>query len=58
MWDVLSDDLAVEIVKESLSRSTTHEMPFGDPNVAALTLRDCAYLAGSGDNISVVVLVF
>jgi len=42
----------VAIVKDAL---VTYA---GDANLAAIKLRDWAFLSGSGDNISVIVVVF
>jgi len=50
VWDMVSDELAVTIVKNSLASNS-------DPTLAAVTLRDFAYLLGSTDNISVVIIV-
>jgi len=46
VWDVLSDQEAVEIVARAN----------GDPARASTRLRDAAYLLGSDDNISVIVV--
>mmetsp|Transcript_25184 Transcript_25184/g.35282 ORF Transcript_25184/g.35282 Transcript_25184/m.35282 type:complete len:561 (-) Transcript_25184:439-2121(-) len=47
VWDKVSDEEAVSIVA-----------PISDPEKAAIKLRDWAYLKGSDDNISVVVVRF
>jgi len=44
LWDVVSNDKAVEIVEK-----------YPDPTRAATALRDYAHLLGSLDNISVIV---
>jgi serine/threonine protein phosphatase PrpC len=51
VWDLLSDQTAVDLVRESLfvRRET--------PAEAAVRLRTLAYVAGSTDNISVVVVL-
>jgi len=49
-FDVITDQEAVDIVKSSLVTNR-------DPNVAATALRDRAFLLGSGDNISVIVII-
>jgi serine/threonine protein phosphatase PrpC len=49
VWDVLSDDMAVRVVHDSLQSSH-------DAHAAATMLRDWAYLDGSVDNITVVVV--
>ena len=48
VWDVVSDAEACRIVAHALADGS-------DAAGAAARLRDCAYLNGSGDNISVVV---
>ena len=48
VWDVVSDEDGCRVVSGSLAR-------FNNPSMAAAALRDCAYLNGSGDNISVLV---
>jgi Leucine-rich repeat (LRR) protein/serine/threonine protein phosphatase PrpC len=47
IWDVISDDQAVALVKEYGARSFA---------MAAVALRDCAYSAGSTDNLSVLII--
>ncbi len=47
IWDVLSNEQVVEMVKSSSS-----------PQQAAIMLRDMAYQLGSQDNISVIVVTF
>lgn len=47
VWDILTDDEAVSIVA-----------PIGDPEKAAIKLRDVAYEKGSDDNITVIVIRF
>ena len=47
VWDVLSDEEAVRIVRADVA---------ADCALAAAKLRDAAYLAGSDDNISVLVV--
>ena len=47
IWDVLSNDLVVEVVKAAET-----------PQAAAIQLRDLAYQLGSQDNISVIVVSF
>jgi len=49
VWDVLSDDEAVDIIRSELLLS-------GDINRACGRLKDYAFFLGSGDNISVMVL--
>jgi len=51
VWDVLSDEQAVAIVRECLKESPE------DAHLAASTLRDHAFLYESGDNITVVVAI-
>jgi protein phosphatase 2C len=51
VWDTLSDDLAVAIVRDSLQSGL-------DVHRAADRLRDLAYLNLSADNVSVVVVQF
>ncbi len=46
VWDVLSDQEAVDIVRKEITKG---------PFWAAQRLRDTAYLLGSDDNISVIV---
>lgn len=46
VWDMVTDQLAVDSVAAS------------DPHLSATTLRDRAFLSGSTDNISVVVVYF
>jgi leucine-rich repeat protein SHOC2 len=48
VWDVMSDDFAVKIVKDFYNKHGTYEG-------AALFLRESAYVLGSGDNISTMV---
>ena len=48
VWDVMSDDFAVKIVRDYYSKHGTYEG-------AALMLREAAYVLGSGDNISTMV---
>jgi len=45
VWDEVSDELAVEVVATE-----------SDPTLASCKLRDYAYLLGSDDNISVMVI--
>src|SRR5690606_24844600 len=47
LWDVISSEMAVKIVKEE-----------NDPVKAAVILKDYAYSLGSTDNISVIVYRF
>jgi serine/threonine protein phosphatase PrpC len=47
IWDVISDEQAVALVKEYGKRSFS---------MAAVALRDCAYSAGSTDNLSVLII--
>lgn len=47
VWDVFSDDDALDVVWPLRA----------DPEAAAVALRNAAYRRGSGDNISVIVLV-
>eukprot|EP01103_Thecamoeba_quadrilineata_P000073 TRINITY_DN10055_c0_g1_i1.p1 TRINITY_DN10055_c0_g1~~TRINITY_DN10055_c0_g1_i1.p1 ORF type:complete len:937 (+),score=204.98 TRINITY_DN10055_c0_g1_i1:130-2940(+) len=47
LWDVISEETAVEIVKTERK----------DPHRASMRLRDMAYLRGSSDNITVVVII-
>jgi len=47
VWDVMTDQMAVDLVADC-----------ADPNLAATMLRDCAFLSGSSDNISAIVLHF
>ena len=49
VWDVLSDEAACNVVASELERDLT---------AAALKLRDVAYLLGSEDNISTILLKF
>jgi len=51
IWDVISDESACRIVKEELDKS-------GSATRAAMKLRDFAYLFGSSDNISAIVIQF
>eukprot|EP00727_Mastigamoeba_balamuthi_P006087 m51a1_g2098 putative protein phosphatase 2c (1489) ;mRNA; f:1574054-1579245 len=51
VWDVMSDECAVRVVRTALAESK------GDAFKSAAMLRDWAFLSGSGDNISVVVIV-
>jgi len=48
LWDVVSDEQAVQIVSEYFEKHNTYVG-------AAVLLRDIAYQLGSGDNISVIV---
>jgi len=50
VWDVVSDEQACNVVSEALQRYN------GNATIAATTLRDWAYLNGSNDNISVMVI--
>ena len=50
VWDVVSDDQACTVVRESLQQHG------GNSTVAAAALRDWAYINGSNDNISVIVV--
>jgi len=47
LWDVVSEESAVEIVKQEKC----------DPFRASIRLRDTAYLRGSADNITVIVVM-
>lgn len=49
VWDEISDDHAVSLVQSTLAKT-------GSVFSAATTLRDAAYLMGSDDNISVIVV--
>lgn len=49
LWDVVSDEFAVKIVSDFYRKHGTY-------NGAALMLRDSAYVLGSGDNISTMVV--
>lgn len=49
MWDEIEDQKAVDIVRSEIQHSTYR---------AACKLRDYAYLLGSEDNISVIVVKF
>lgn len=51
VWDVVTDSTAVAIVRDALAEYS------GDPARAAIKLRDWAFLSGSGDNISVIIVV-
>lgn len=48
LWDVVTDEEAVEVVKPHIK----------NPLKASVLLRDYAYLHGSGDDILVVVAAF
>lgn len=50
VWDVVSDSQACTVVRESLQQHG------GNTAVAAAALRDWAYINGSNDNISVIVV--
>lgn len=52
VWDEVSDDVAVRVVKDALEEFG------GDVDKACIKLRDWAFMAGSGDNISVIVIKF
>jgi protein phosphatase PTC1 len=47
VWDMVSDQMAVDSVAVC-----------ADPHLSATTLRDRAFLSGSTDNISVLVIYF
>lgn len=49
VWDEISDEHAVSLVKDALSKND-------NVSAAAATLRDAAYLMGSDDNISVIII--
>lgn len=52
VWDEVSDDVAVGIVRDALEEFG------GDVDKACIKLRDWAFMAGSGDNISVIIIKF
>jgi len=52
VWDVVSDKTAVDLVRSVLASHNN------DPTVAAIALRDWAFISGSTDNISVIVTAF
>lgn len=52
VWDVLSSQEAVDIVKNALQENDN------DPSIAAETLGKTAYDKGSDDNISAMVIIF
>eukprot|EP00727_Mastigamoeba_balamuthi_P011602 m51a1_g7064 putative protein phosphatase 2c (900) ;mRNA; f:181236-184380 len=51
LWDTVTDEMCVRVVRKALKRSP------GNARAAAEVLRDWAYLGGSGDNITVGVVV-
>lgn len=52
VWDEVSDAVAVRVVRDALAEFD------GDVDKACVKLRDWAFMAGSGDNISVIVIKF
>lgn len=52
VWDEVSDDVAVRVVRKALEEFD------GDVDKACIKLRDWAFMAGSGDNISVIIIKF
>jgi serine/threonine protein phosphatase PrpC len=52
VFDVISDEMACDIVRQSINENPEN------PHLAASVLRDKAYLYGSRDNISVIVVIF
>lgn len=53
LWDKLDNQEAVDLVKEDLNKENPTPKDFG---IAAKLLRDAAYIKGSNDNITVMII--